>query len=90
MAVGGAIAAAAWASLTAFSLSASASADLISLSNSSLARLNSPVLLPIPLASSGNFLAPKSRRTIMKIAAISPPPRPKIASVCVMSVIALM
>ena len=49
----------------------SVSERVISCSNSSFAFLNSPMLLPIPRASSGNFFAPKSNKIMMQIIIIS-------------------
>ena len=53
-------------------------------SNSDLAFLNSPRLLPRPRANSGSFLAPNSRKTITRMAIISGVPSPKIANVFIM------
>lgn len=55
----------------------SVSALVISRSNSSRARLNSPVLFPIPRASCGSFLAPKRRSTMRNTRIISCPPKAK-------------
>ena len=59
----------------------SVSAVVISRSKSSRAFLNSPMLLPTPRASSGNFFAPKSNKMRIKMMTISWVPRdPKKAS----------
>lgn len=79
-----------WDFFVSCGLAASSSDLVISLSNSSLARLNSPVLLPIPRANSGSFFAPKRSNTIMKRITISPPPGIPKARVCVISVLVVM